>query len=78
MAKSTRARQLIEERLGRPLDRYVLTARGREARAKASWSRISADLLAETGVHVTPETLRLWFYDLERRRLDRAHERSAA
>lgn len=78
MSKSTRAQLLIEERLGRPLDRYVLTARGREPRAKASWSRISADLLAETGVHVTPETLRLWFYDLERRRLERARTQAAA
>lgn len=78
MSKRTRAHQLIEERLGRPLDRYVLTARGRETRAKASWSRISADLLAETGVHVTPETLRMWFYDLERRRLDRARTQTAA
>lgn len=78
MSKSTRAQQLIEERLGKPLDRHVLAARGRDVRAKASWARISADLLSETGVHVTAETLRLWFHDLERRRLDRARERSAA
>jgi hypothetical protein len=78
MSKPTRAQLLIEERLGRPLDRFVMNARGTELRPKNSWNQIALLLHSETGVHVTAETLRIWFYDAEKKRRQRAEARTAA
>lgn len=78
MPKKSRTYLLIEERLGRPLHKHVLKARGTQPRASTSWERIAADLSEKTGVHVTSETLRLWFYDAEQQRLKATSNAPAA
>jgi hypothetical protein len=50
---------LLENKLGRSLSRYVGAAR----KSQRSWNAIALELHKETGVAVTSETLRQWFYD---------------
>jgi hypothetical protein len=69
MTNRSRTYLLIEERLGTPLDRLVMKARGTEPRPKTSWSQIALLLHQKTGVYVSNETLRIWFIELEARRL---------
>lgn len=59
MANRTPTFVLLEDRLGKNLTRHVLSAR----KAKRSWNAIALDLHTQTGVVVTSETLRTWFYD---------------
>lgn len=72
MSNRTRTYLLIEERLGRPLARYVSNARGAEARPKTSWHQIALSIHSATGVAVTSETLRTWFAEAERERISKA------
>lgn len=53
-------RQLIEDRLGRPLADFV-AERHRPYVHGSGWRRIAADVQAATGVVVSHETLRAWF-----------------
>ena len=69
MTNRSRTYLLIEERLGTPLDRLVMRARGTEPRPKTSWSQIALLLHQKTGVYVSNETLRIWFIELEARRI---------
>ncbi len=59
MANRTPTFVLIEDRLGKSLTRHVTAAR----KAGRSWNAIALDLHTQTGVVVTSETLRTWFYD---------------
>lgn len=64
MANRTPTFALIEDRLGKNLTRYVLAARTPTPTSpKRSWNAIALDLHQKTGVAVTSETLRTWFYD---------------
>jgi len=47
----------------------VMRARGTEPRPKTSWNQIAHALHEKTGVLVTSETLRIWFIDLDARRV---------
>lgn len=58
MTQPTPLYQLVEARLGGSLVEYVA-----KRRATTSWRAMAADLTAQTGVHVTYETLRGWFAD---------------
>ena len=69
MSNKSRTYLLIEERLGTPLERLVMRARGTEPRPKTSWSQIALLLHQKTGVYVSNETLRIWFIELEARRI---------
>jgi len=69
MSNRSRTYLLIEERLDTPLDRVVMRARGTEPRPKTSWNQIAHALHEKTGVLVTSETLRIWFIDLDARRI---------
>lgn len=60
MANRTRTYELLEERLGKNLARYVAAAR----KAGKSWNAIALELHGETKVAVTSETLRIWFASL--------------
>lgn len=62
MSNKTRAYLLIEDRLGSDLAEHVTTGR---ANGK-SWGAIALDLYDQTKVHVTSETLRLWFFASDR------------
>lgn len=53
---------LLQERLGEPLPDYIERAR----RNRRSWNAIARDLHTRTTVSVTSETLRTWFYALDR------------
>lgn len=55
--KPTSTYLLLEERLGRPLDKQVIKARSRGQ----SWNQIARELDRATGVAVTAEWLRIWF-----------------
>lgn len=77
MSNRSRTYLLVEERLGRPLERHVMKLRGNQPRGSTSWEHIARQLHDATGVAVTSETLRIWFYDAEQKRRQRA-ERSAA
>jgi len=58
--KPTSTYLLLEERLGRPLDKQVMKARNRGQ----SWNQIARELDRATDVAVTAEWLRIWFIDL--------------
>lgn len=77
MSNRTRTYLLVEERLGRPLARHVMKLRGTELRAATSWDQIAHQLATDTGINVTSETLRLWFFDDEQKRKARAEARIA-
>lgn len=53
-------RQLIEDRLGRPLADFV-AERHRPYVRNSGWRTIAADVKEATGVVVSHETLRAWF-----------------
>lgn len=57
MTQRTRTFQLVEERLGRDLADHVRTLRD----DGASWVTVCHELADETGVRLTPETIRVWF-----------------
>jgi hypothetical protein len=60
MSNQSRTAQLIEARLGEPLEEYV-----RRLRAEgASWHAVSLDLAGRTEVAITPETARIWWAHL--------------
>jgi hypothetical protein len=59
MATKTTAHQLIEIKLGATLAPRVRKAR----KAGASWQKIATDLAVDTGIHVTPESIRNWMAD---------------
>lgn len=56
MKQPTPLYRLVEDRLDGSLAEYVA-----QRRATTSWRTMAADLTAQTGVHVTYETLRGWF-----------------
>ncbi|CAI9417162.1 hypothetical protein [Nocardioides sp. T2.26MG-1] len=64
MANKTRTYLLVEERLGKSLSRYVTAARRQTP--KRSWNAIARELHEKTQVAVTSETVRLWFYEMEK------------
>ncbi|GAW50574.1 MULTISPECIES: hypothetical protein [unclassified Nocardioides] len=64
MANKTSTYLLVEERLGKNLSRYVLA--GRRQTPKRSWNAIARELHERTQVAVTSETLRLWFFDMDK------------
>lgn len=55
----TTTHQLIEAKLGTSLTPSVRKAR----KAGASWQKIATDLYGDTGIHVTPESIRNWMAD---------------
>ncbi len=64
MRKPTPTYLLLEERLGRPLDRRVVKARGQGQ----SWNQIARALDHDTGIAVTSQTLRNWFPEVDGKR----------
>lgn len=62
MSNQTRTYLLIEERLDKSLKKHVTAAR----RKQMSWNAIARDLHTLTGVGVTSETLRTWFYGIDK------------
>lgn len=56
MSNPSRTFQLIETKLDRPLAEHVRALR----QGGSSWHSVSLALAAETGVAVTPETIRIW------------------
>lgn len=68
MSKQTRTYLLIEERLGRPLDKRVLKARA----AGQSWNQIARELDYDTHVPVTAASVANWFDDADKARIAKA------
>jgi len=62
MSNRSRTYLLIEERLGRPLDKRVIKARGQGQ----SWNQIARELDYDTHVPVTAESVRGWFDDADK------------
>jgi hypothetical protein len=67
MSNRSRTYLLLEERLGRQLDKRVMKARA----AGQSWNQIARELDYDTHVPVTAETVRLWFDDADKARIAR-------
>lgn len=68
MSNRTPTYLLLEERLGRPLDKRVIKARA----AGQSWNQIAREIDYDTHVPVTAESLRLWFGEADKARIAKA------
>lgn len=61
MAKTAK-HQLVEDRLGQPLDAFI-ASRYKPYIRGFGWRVVAADIEQETGIVVSHETLRSWFAD---------------
>lgn len=59
MTNPTPLKQLVEMKLGQPLDGFVSARR----QPRKSWRDIAAEIQEQTGVVVSHEALRTWYPD---------------
>jgi len=73
MSNRSRTYLLIEERLGRPLDKRVMKARA----AGQSWNQIARELDYDTHVPVTSASVANWFDAEDKARIAKASASAA-